>query len=289
MDKFLYYIIKIVLQVLMYLLSPFLYAFSNLLKFVLFDVFSYRKRVIVSNLSNSFPDKSPIEINQIANRFYFYFCDLMFETLQTLILPGSVIKQKCELTNEAKQLLNNYYSNNKSIIIVMGHWGNWEWGGSAFSSECKLKLNVIYHPLQNKAFNHLIRFMRMRYGTGLIAMSDAFRDMVKNRNTTTATAFIADQSPPPEGAHWLTFLNQDTPFFRGPETISKKMDLPVIYVSINRIKRGKYLLNAEVLVEKPKETDNGFITEQFAKRLEQDIITQPEIWLWSHKRWKHKR
>jgi KDO2-lipid IV(A) lauroyltransferase len=266
-----------------------LYLFSNVLKFILFNLVGYRKKVIISNLNNSFPQKTEKEIKVIADKFYVYFCDLLLETLQTLILPASIIKEKCKVSKEALSLINGFEERNQSIIIVMGHWGNWEWGGAAFGSECKMQLNVIYHPLHNKVFNRLVRFMRMRYGTGLIAMNEAFREMVKSRNKVTATAFIADQSPPPEGACWLKFLHQDTAFFRGPETIAKKMNLPVVYVSLKRLKRGQYELNAELLIENPKLTDNGFIIEAFANRLEKDIVNHPEIWLWSHKRWKHNR
>lgn len=289
MDKVGYYIIRFFLQAIINILSPFLYVFSTVLKFVLFDLIGYRNKVIISNLKNSFPNKSEKEIKEISNRFYIFFCDLLLETLQTLTLSGNKIRERCKISSQAKELIDGFQIKNQSIIIVMGHIGNWEWGGASFSSEFNMQLNVIYHPLKNKVFNHLVRFMRMRYGTGLIAMNDSFREMVKNRNNLTATAFIADQSPPPEGAHWLYFLNQNTPFFRGPETLSKKMNLPVVYVSLSRIKRGHYILNAELLVEHPKNTPSGYITEVFAKKLEQEIVSQPEIWLWSHKRWKHKK
>lgn len=113
--------------------------------------------------------------------------------------------------------------------------------------------------------------------------------MVKNRNEVTATAFAADQTPPPETAYWTTFLNQDTPVFWGTEKIAQKFNYPVVYVTIRLVKRGHYEVDAELVYDDPKSTKEGEITEMHTRRLEQDIKKQPEIWLWSHRRWKHKR
>ena len=190
---------------------------------------------------------------------------------------------------EAKALFDDFAVKNQSIILVMGHQGNWEWGGNTFSLMCPQQLFVIYHPLKNKYFNGLITYMRTRFGTRLIAMNDTFREMVKNKNTVSATAFIADQTPHPENAYWTSFLHQDTPVFWGTERISKKMGFPVVYVHIDKVKRGYYELTAEVLITDPKISNEGYITESFTKKLEEQIRLQPETWLWSHKRWKHKR
>jgi KDO2-lipid IV(A) lauroyltransferase len=131
--------------------------------------------------------------------------------------------------------------------------------------------------------------MRTRFGTGLIEMRNTVRDMMSKRGELNATAFIADQTPPPEGAYWTTFLNQDTPIFWGTEKIARKLNYPVIYVSVKRKKRGRYMIFAETLVAEPARTAEGEISELHTRRLEKDIIDQPEIWLWSHRRWKHKR
>ena len=132
--------------------------------------------------------------------------------------------------------------------------------------------------------------LRKRFGTGLIAMNDTFREMIRNGNEVNATAFIADQTPSSgENAYWTTFLNQDTPVFWGTELIAKKLNVPVVYVCIQRKKRGVYEVNAETLIENPKESKEGEISELHTRRLEKDIINNPAYWLWSHRRWKHNR
>jgi len=245
--------------------------------------------VVQQNLRNAFPEKSNEEILKIEKDFYQYFCDLFLETFKTLSISRKKMLQHCVLNEDAKKLFNDYYAQNKSLIIVMGHYGNWEWGGNTFSLECKHQLYVIYHPLVNKSFNDLIIKMRSRFGTDLIPMKETFRDMVKMRNKVTTTAFIADQTPRPDNAYWTKFLNQDTPVFWGTEKIAQKMNYPIVFVKIKRIKRGYYELFAEILIEKPAETNEGQISEIHTRKLENDIIEQPEIWLWSHRRWKHKR
>jgi Kdo2-lipid IVA lauroyltransferase/acyltransferase len=195
----------------------------------------------------------------------------------------------CGMTTEALAVFEKYARENKSVIIVMGHYGNWEWAGNTFSLLCKHQLYVIYHPLRNRYFNNLIIRMRTRFGTRLIAMRDTFKDMIRFRDELNATAFIADQTPFPENAYWTRFLNQDTPVFKGTGKIANKINYPVVYVSVKRTSRGYYTIHAETLCEQPATVKEDEISDLHTQRLEKDIIEQPEIWLWSHRRWKHKR
>jgi KDO2-lipid IV(A) lauroyltransferase len=245
--------------------------------------------VVFVNLKNSFPDKTTAEIIVIQKKFYRYFCDLFLETFKTLTISQKKMLEHCSFDPAAKRLFDQLAEEHKSVIVVMGHQGNWEWGGNTFSICCKHQLYVIYHPLANKYFNELICGMRQRFGGKLIPMKNTFRDMVKNRNELTATAFIADQSPNPASAHWMQFLNQDTPVFMGTEKIAQKVKYPIVYVSVKRLTRGYYTVMAELLQTPPFVGNEGDITEKHSKKLESDIIVQPETWLWVHKRWKHKR
>lgn len=268
---------------------PLLYAFSDGLFFLIYRVMGYRREVVLNNLKNSFPEKTDAEIKKIAQQYYSYLCDLFLETFKTLTISEKSMLRHCRLEPKSRELLDKLAQQNQSVILVMGHHGNWEWGGNTFSLECSQQLYVIYHPLSNPHFNRLIINMRTRFGTKLIPMNDTFREMVKNKNILNATAFIADQTPHPESAYWTQFLNQDTPVFRGTEKISGKLELPVVYIHISRKKRGFYEMTAEMLIENPKETTDGEITEAFTRKLEEKIKAEPETWLWSHRRWKHKR
>ena len=270
-------------------LLPFraLYLLSDIMYVLVYRVAGYRKAIVTENLERSFPEKSNDEIAALRSDYYRYFCDLTLETLKTLtISPASVDKR---FSKGDLSALERYYEKGQSVIIVMGHLGNWELCGAYFSQLPLHPLYVIYHPLANKHFDQLFYRMRTRHGTRLYAMKDTFRGMIKNRNELTATAFIADQTPKPANAHWMTFLNQDTPVFKGTEALARKLDYPVIYISVIREKRGYYRLESELLAEHPGELPVNELTEMHTKRLEQDIIKYPETWLWSHRRWKHKR
>lgn len=268
---------------------PLFYLLSDFFFFLLYHVIGYRKKVVFENLKKSFPEKSDKELKQIERKFFRYLCDMFLETLKTLTVSKNSAVEKCEFDKETIDLFNKLNAEKRSCIIVMGHFGNWEWAGNTFSLVCPQQLYVIYHPLSNKNFDNLMYKMRTRFRTKLYAMKDTMREMLKNRNEISATAFIADQTPPPEGAYWTKFLNQDTPVFTGTEKIARKLNYPVVYVSVFRPKRGKYQVHAEILVDEPKTTQEGEISELHTKRLEKDIHLQPEIWLWSHRRWKHKR
>ncbi len=243
----------------------------------------------MTNLRNSFPEKTEKEITLICRQFYSYFCDLFLETFKTLTISRKTMLKHCWLDEDALNLFNQLASENQSCMVVMGHLGNWEWAGNTFSICCKHQLYVIYHPLTNPYFNNLIYKMRTRFGTRLIAMKDTLRDMLNHRDELNATAFIADQTPLPDRAYWMTFLNQDTPVFLGIEKIALKIRYPVVYVSIKRVKRGYYSMRAERLELPSPGSKVGVLTELHTQMLEKDIRKQPETWLWTHRRWKHSK
>ena len=276
---------------IIYLISilPFriLYFLSDITRFFLFDIFKYRKDVILQNLKNSFPEKSDKEIKTISKKAQQSFCDLMFEIIKLLTISKKTLQQRVQIGDFT--CFQKYYTAKQSVIVVMGHRCNWEWAGARFTMEGYHPLYVIYKPLKNKAMDKLVARMRTRFGNKIYERDASFRNMVRDKNKLTATAFIADQTPQPNNAYWLTFLNQDTPVFVGTEKIAKKLNYPVIFVSMQKIKRGYYQLEAEIICDKPSESVDGEITSLHTKRLEKDIINDPAPWFWTHKRWKHKR
>lgn len=282
-----YYLSLPILYGLSYLPFWILYRISDGLFLILYYLIGYRKKVITTNLEKSFPEKTEVEIKQIRRNYYRYFCDLIVETLKTLTISRVALRKRVAFDDSS--LFKKYFADNQSIIVVMGHFGNWELAGARFALESIHQLFVIYHPLKNPHFENLIVKARTRLGNGLYPMKNAFRGMITNRKNTTATAFIADQTPSPHNAHWMEFLNQETPVFMGTEKLAKKLKYPIIYISVKRPKRGFYTIKAELLFAHPEQTADGEISEKHTRRLEQDIREQPEIWLWSHRRWKHQR
>jgi KDO2-lipid IV(A) lauroyltransferase len=183
------------------------------------------------------------------------------------------------------------YREGKSVIALCSHYNNWEWF-SAVQLATPFRILTIYKPLTNKYFDKFILNLRTKYGTWASPMQNILRDLLKFRNEKilTMSGFIADQTPPPdEHAYWTTFLNQETGFFRGAEKLAVKYDMPVIFVSIAKIKRGYYELVFELMTEHPGKEAPDFITSRYAELLEAVIREKPEYWLWSHRRWKYKK
>ena len=285
MGKLGYYLLLPLIYGISMLPFPAIYMLSDLMEFLLFRVFGYRLKVVRDNLRNSFPEKSAEELKRLELDFRSWFCDLMLETIKTLTISPSALVERISV--EGTEVLKEYFENGTSVMLVMGHWGNWELGGARFSQLPYHKLNVIYHPLENEQFDKLFIRMRTRLGNGLYPMKETVKCMLRDRGEVTATAFIADQTPSRDNAYWTTFLNQATPVFWGTEKIAQKLDRPIIYLGIDRPRRGRYTMRFELLEANPKNTPEGYISELHTRRLEQDIRKQPSIWLWTHRRWKH--
>lgn len=254
----------------------------------MFHVAGYRKKVVKENLRNAFPDKTEQEISSITKKYYQYLCDLIFETIKTVTWSEKDVRKRVKMHNIT--LMDQLYEQEKSIVIVMGHLGNWEWAGPGFSLNYKHQLYVVYQPLSNKYFERIFSGSRTKFNTKIVPRKDTLRSMISNKKTISATALIADQAPTPvKTAVWMDFLNQNTPVFNGPEKIAKMLDYAVVYMDVQRVKRGYYEVVPTLLFDKPKESAENEITMAFNKMLEEGIRKRPETWLWSHRRWKHKQ
>ena len=249
----------------------------------------YRKRVVMMNLMNSFPEKSEDEIKTIARKFYRHLCDNFIESFYVLNMSEKEFRKRYRYRNP--ELLRQLLNKDKSIILVMGHYGNWDW-------LCSLPLYfdqqvlAIYHPLSNKYFDELFNRIRNKFGVRLIQMKTAYREMLTAtwNQILTITLFLTDQRPIWSSIHyWTTFLNQETPVLIGSESIAKKLNQAVVFADIQKIRRGYYDVEFKLVCENPEQTREFEITETQTRMLEEIIVKKPEYWLWSHKRWKHKR
>lgn len=284
--KWFYPIISAPFFLLMLLPMPVLYVISDFLRFLGYKVFGYRKKVVIENLKKSFPDKDDKWIEDIAWKFYQNLFDVIIETLKMLTISKSALSKRVILNGTG--LIEEYKKKNQSFILVGGHNGNWEWGGQ-FMHILGYKMGVLYHPLSSKWFDWLMYFQRTRFKLQPIPMNSTLKIMLAAKNDFHCYAFIADQTPSSENCHWMNFLNQDTPVFMGPEKIAKKFNYPIVFCDLYRVGRGKYELNYKLVSDSPKDEPDFVITERHTQFLEQQIHQQPEAWLWSHRRWKHKR
>lgn len=267
---------------------PILYGFSSFIAFLLYRVVGYRKAIVRTNLANSFPEKSIAELMSIEKKFYSHLADLMVETIKGMTMTEAEIRERVILQNvdELERLKNN----RQSCVVVMSHCGNWEWVCIGAQMITPLHAQCVYKKLKNKNWDNWFFKLRSRFGTEPFPMEKTLRVMIQHAHTPCATALIGDQNPSnTNNVHWTRFLNQDTCFMNGSEKISKKLDQAVYYMTVEKRKRGHYECKVSLLCAEPNATKDGEITEMIARATEAEISKQPENWLWSHRRWKHKR
>jgi len=267
---------------------PVLYRLSNFLYLVLYHLAGYRKKVVRVNLQNSFPDKTDAWRRDVERKFYRHLTDMFLETFKGMSLSKEELLKR--MTNNPQEIYDKAFAEGRSSIIVMSHKGNWEWVSMSAQLHAKQKAQCIYKQLKNPFFEKLTQGIRSKYGTILIPMEQTLRVLAGQSGMVTATAFIGDQNPSNgKNAYWTKFLNQDTAFMWGTEKIARKTNQEVWYLQVRKIKRGYYEAHTRLLCSNPAETKEGEITELLVRATEEDIMSQPENWLWSHRRWKYKK
>jgi len=265
-----------------------LYPLSNFIFFFTYHVFGYRKKTVKNNLRNSFPDKSEEEIKTIQKSFFKHFCDLTLENIKLFNISKTDALDRFKLRNV--EILDKYYQEGKSVILVSGHFNNWEMAAVAFDQYTPHQSICIYSPLKDKFFDEKMSQSRSKYGMQMLSKGLVSRSFISNKDKRTITIFAADQSPTySKQVHWMNFLNQETAVFLGAEIFALKYNYPVIFLKIVKTRRGYYEGTLEVLADNPINSKQGEITELHTRTLEKLIRENPAYWLWSHKRWKRKK
>ena len=273
-----FYLLSIIPLRVLYILSDFMYL-------VVYHVMKYRRAVVQTNLKNSFPHKSLTEITAIEKRFYKHFCDTAFESIKVLTLGKKAINQRFNIKNTP--LIESLHKDNKSIILYTSHYGNWEWF-SFLPLFLPYQVQAFYQEVSNSYFNDFMLVLRSRFGVQCVESKQGYKTMVnmQQKGVLTATCMIGDQSPRKKSSkHWMTFLNQETAFLVGADRIAEKLNQTVLYVSVQKPKRGNYEIEFIPLDDANQNDSNELITK-YANLLERSIMEKPELWLWSHRRWK---
>lgn len=259
-----------------------LYRYADLLFLFLYYCIGYRRQVVRRNLQHAFPRWDAQKLRHIEKQYYRRLADLIVEDIWALTASGKSISRRCRFLNP--EVLDDYAAQGTDTIVVMGHTGNWEWSGLSMSYQGQHQLRALYRPLKNRRFDRFFLHFRSRLGGELVPMQQVVRAMNTPAGKPVCTTFIADQTPPPETALWTMFLNQETPFFTGYAQLAARYGQPVVMAHVTRHKRGYYHIRLEEL----HHSGDDLVLE-FAGKLEGAILGDPPGWLWSHKRWKHRR
>lgn len=284
-----YRLIIFFLQLLAYLPLTILYALSSLAWPVLYYIIRYRRRVTRMNFIQAFPEKKEEDIRLLERKFYRHLCDIVIETVKLLHISDDEMKKRITFTGI--NLIENAAKEKRPVFLLAGHYGNWEW-----AAEVTRRMRVptiqgnIYIPLASETANHVMVKIRSHYHAQLIPKNQAARTILqmKRSHDSYFIGFIADQRPSRHSLHhWITFMRQDTPYMVGAEQIGRHVNAVCLYLHVEQPLRGYYSMDIQEL--QPVEGEKFPYTVAYMQQLEKDIYARPELWLWTHKRWKHKR
>jgi len=288
MQKLTFYLTYPIIWLFSILPMRLLYVLSDFIYFLMYRVFKYRKLVIVNNIKTAFPKKTEEEIQQITKKFYKHFTDIIVESLKAFTISKKEIKKRYVFKNP--EVVNEFAKKGRSIALVSAHLANWEWSNSL---PFAININVFgaYSKLRNETFEHKLKTSRERFGVKGARTSD-FVTFIKDKfdnNIQGAYILLSDQSPMIEKTfHWAEFFGVKVPVHTGAEMLAKKHNLVVINYRAKKIKRGYFEVDFELITDSPRNYKDYEISEKFLRITEKNIAEQPEFYLWSHKRFKHK-
>lgn len=281
-----YYLLLAILYPLSLLPLPVLYLLSDAMYFLVFRLVGYRKELVYDNLRHAFPDKRTDELHTIRKQFYRNFCDQWMETIKLLSISERELNKR--ITGNW-HVFHQLHEKEKNAYALLGHTFNWEWANVVCQYNVRQQFAGFYMPVDNAAFDRLMMKARARSGAWLISMK-AKKAMQRLADVQYIIGLVADQNPSAlQHAVWLEFMNRETAFFSGPEKLARRAKAAVVLAGIKKIKRGYYSIQLELLTEDASQTEEGFVMQQYVQFMEQQLHDQPANWLWTHRRWKHKR
>jgi len=268
------------------------YIVENLLFALFFYVLRYRWKIVTANLRNSFPEKSEAELRTIRRRFYRTLSEIFVDTINMAHMGPEKARSVISIGHLEQHCLATH---GRDWIAMMAHFGCWEYGSYWGLYEPSQMLVAVYHPLHNPIAENFYRRLRNYENSTTVAMRECLRFYLRNREKgidgkNLVMGLIADQNPSlrPD-SHYFRFLNQDTIFFDGGEKLALRCHLPVYFVRMERLRRGRYRMSFEQIYDGEEQVAPNEITERYVRRLEAMIREHPELWLWSHRRWKKRK
>jgi KDO2-lipid IV(A) lauroyltransferase len=263
-----------------------LYRFSDLFYFLLITIFPYRKTVIDENIRRSFPQMSELEQRAIRKKFYRHFADILIEGIANLSMSQSELSKRFKVINP--EVMQELYDKKKSVILVSGHYNNWEWLISAQQFLFPHQAMGIGMPMTSKFWDKKVNERRQRFGMKVVH-SGNFKEEIKGMKEPVAILTLSDQSPgDSRKSYWMDFLNQTTAVLFGTEQMAHTYDMAVVFFALKKVKRGYYEMELKLITEEPRKLPWGAITDAHTRMLEYEIRYKPENWIWSHKRWKRE-
>lgn len=281
-----YYLVYGIFYVISLLPLRVLYILADAIYGLVYYIIGYRRDIVMNNLTIAFPDKTEAEKKKIAKKFYHNFIDSLIEMFKMISASDAYILRRFTGNWD---LLNNLMKSGRSCQILLGHTFNWEWGNLSLGMNINYNVLAVYMPISNKIFDRLFLKLRTRGKSKMLSAHHMRAEMMPYRNVQYVLGLAADQNPGNPGhAYWANFFNKAAPFVTGPEKGARAGNLPVLFCYIEKPRRGYYNVVLSIGEENPASLPEGALTIKFVDYLEKTISERPDMWLWSHRRWKHK-
>ena len=266
-----------------------LYVFSDIVYVLVYHIIGYRKKVVRNNIAMALPNISEKERLNIEKKFYHHLCDMFLEMMKTMTISEKEMNKRFVFTN--LELYTALEKKQKSIAVMIAHYATYEW---VISMNRKIEFEgfAIYKKVNNKYFDKLVRNIRSKFKATLITTSQTIPVIKENESLghRGVYGFASDQSPQESKAfHWQKFMGIETPVHTGAEMLVKRFDMNVIFLRVKKVKRGYYEATFELMFDNPKAIPDYQISDEFLRRVEKQIYEAPEFYLWTHKRWKHRK
>lgn len=266
-----------------------LYLFSDFTYLIVYYIIGYRKKTVRENLALAFHNLSAEERLVIEKKSFRHLCDIFLEMIKTMTISKKEISKRFVFTN--LEVYKKLEEKEKSIAMMLAHYASYEWVIS-MNYYVNFSAIAIYKKIANPYFDKLVRDIRSRFKAYLVTTKETIPTIIKNNKSgeLSVYGFASDQSPKISSAfHWQKFMGIEVPVHTGAEMLAKKYNMNVVFLKVIKVKRGYYEASFKVLSENAKEVPNYEITDKFLKLVEQQIHEAPEFYLWTHKRWKHKK
>ncbi len=281
-------LLKFLLKLFAAIPLPILYSLSKPLYFLLFYVLRFRRNIAEENIRNSFPNMNTKEQQKLLKSHYRNFCDVALEIAKSICIRPSQLSNHVTFTNS--HLIEQSLKQGQTVLLALAHHCNQEWAMLAAGQQFKFPIDAIYKPLHLKWLDELALESRSRFDITLIPAKTCVTDLIKRAKQTRIIAMATDQAPRRrDEAYWTTFMHQDTPFYLGLEKIAMLFKYPVFFMELERLSRGKYQASFKQISSPPYDKSSHLISKRYVEAVEEQILKQPQDWLWIHRRWKKKK
>ena len=261
---------------------------GRLLGTIAYDVIGSRRRVAIDNLRHAFPAASLGELTAIAKGAFRNYGITMMEFLWFPRLTDDRIARLVRVQNP--ELLKDGFARGKGMVMLSGHFGNWELIAFAVAYLCKIPFTIIVQTQSNPLVDKVINTHRCLRGNKVIPMGMSVREIIKTLNSGGVVAIAPDQSGPIEGA-FVDFFGRSVATHQGPAVFALRSGAPLQMGFIIRRNDGSYDVQLEEIptadLTGHSEEAVRTLTQRHTALLERYIRTYPDHWLWMHRRWKH--